>query len=131
MFLSFAFFNAQLQINWIMFTLVVLTSTIAMMGFGIFLLLIFKKPENAETAGSILMTFMMFISGIFFPENMLPEFFKVVGYFLPLKYTGILIRYSSGIADISFGLFVLINAVFVILGLMLVALTAKKFLSTT
>ena len=131
MFLSFAFFNAQLQINWIMFIIVVLTSTIAMMGFGILLLLIFKKPENAETAGSILMTFMMFISGIFFPENMLPEFFKVIGYFLPLKYTGILIRYSSGIADISFGLFILINAVFVTLGLLLVALTAKKFLSTT
>ncbi len=128
---SFVMFNAQLEFQWILFIIVVLTSTIAMMGYGILLLLIFKKPESAETAGSILMTFMMFISGIFFPENMLPEAMKVVAYFFPLKYTGILIRYTTGMADISAGTFILINVVFAGVGLGLVALTSKKFLSTT
>jgi ABC-2 type transport system permease protein len=124
-------FNAQLEFQWILFIIVVLTSTIAMMGYGILLLLIFKKPESAETAASILMTFMMFISGIFSPENMLPEAMKIVAYFFPLKYTGILIRYTTGMADISAGTFILINVVFVVAGMGLVALTSKKFLSTT
>ncbi|MDN5338469.1 MAG: type transport system permease protein [Thermotogaceae bacterium] len=125
---GFLLFNLRYSFNWPLFLLVIISSAFGMMALGILLLILFKKPEAAQTAGSILMTLMVFFSGVYFPVEFLPKSLRIVSFFLPVKYVAQSFRYTAGIEYMNFGLFIAINLLFLIAGIILISVTGKLFL---
>lgn len=123
-------FDINFTFDWPAFILVVITSTLAMMALGMFLLIVFKKPQTAETAGSILMTLMMFLSGIYVPIQFLPKSMQVVALIFPVKYVADLVRSSAGLISISNFNFWLINIIFALSGIIFLTITSNKYLKS-
>jgi len=72
------------NILWVLLTLFL--GVFSFVGLGIVLTSI---AEDEETAGMIMMTLtmpMMFLSGIFFPIQMMPSFMQTIAYWLPFTY---------------------------------------------
>ncbi len=90
-------FRLTLTINWVLFLPYILVGTVTMMGLGALVTLIAKTAENAIQISTILMTIMMFFSGIYFPVEFLPSYFQRVSAFLPLSHVAKGIRYTMGI----------------------------------
>lgn len=125
---GFLLFNLRYSFNWILFLFVIISSAFGMMALGILLLVLFKKPEAAQTAGSILMTVMMFFSGVYFPVEFLPKSLQIISFFLPVKYVAQSLRYTAGIEYMDFGVFTIINILFLVAGIVLISITGKLFL---
>lgn len=129
-FVSNLMFDVNFTFDWPAFILVVITSTLAMMALGMFLLILFKKPQTAETAASILMTLMMFLSGIYIPIQFLPKSMRVVATIFPVKYVADLVRSTAGLISISNFSFWLINIIFALSGIVFLTITANKYLKS-
>jgi len=121
-------FKLVYSFNWPLFIISIICSTLGMMAFGILLLIALKRPEAAQTAGSILMTLMMFFSGVYFPVEFLPKSLRVVSNFLPVKYVAQIFRYTAGIENMPLGTFWLINLVLFSSGIILISISGKLFL---
>ncbi len=124
------FFNANLDFNWITFLLVCISSTIGMMGLGVLILIIFKKTEASYTASSVLYTIMTFFSGIYFPVQFLPSQVRWISHILPVTYLTDVLRYVSGIEDMSFIKFITINLVFIFAGIILLYTASKIYVTS-
>lgn len=89
-----------------------LLGVFSFVGLGIVLT---SLAKDQETAGMIMMTLMfpmMFLSGVFFPIQQMPEFMQTISAFLPLTYASDALRkvmvLGAGIPQISTDLIVLI-----------------------
>lgn len=120
--------KTSFQINWPLFLISVVSSTLGMMALGLFLTLIFKNPETAEMAATILMIMMIFLAGIYFPSAFLPPFLRVVAAFSPARYVVELLRHSLGIEFMSTTNFIVTNFVLALSGVALLYLTGKRYL---
>lgn len=72
------------NILWVLLTL--FSGVFSFVGLGIVLT---SVAEDEETAGMIMMTLttlMLFLSGIFFPIQMMPSFMQTIAYWLPFTY---------------------------------------------
>ncbi|HNU24217.1 MAG TPA: ABC transporter permease, partial [Mesotoga sp.] len=121
-------FRTTFQTDWLLFLISIISSTLGMMALGLFLTLIFRNPETAETAASILMVIMVFLAGIYFPLSFLPDYLRIVSAFLPVKYVAELIRHSLGIELVSTAYFVTTNVVLSFSGVLLLYFTGKRYL---
>lgn len=121
-------FKLVYSFNWPLFIISIISSTLGMMAFGILLLITLKRPEAAQTAGSILMTLMIFFSGVYFPIEFLPKSLRIVSDFLPVKYVAQLFRYTAGIENMSSSMFWLVNFVLFFSGVILISISGKLFL---
>lgn len=90
-------FRVNFSINWLLYLVSASTSILGMMAFGILLSGIFSEPSVASEVGSVLMTTMIFFSGIYFPLEFLPEYLRRFGSILPLAYVAQSIRISTGV----------------------------------
>lgn len=126
--LSRLMFNAQLAFNWSMLVLSLIFSTFGMMAVGLLIALVFKQPNAASNVASILNTFMMFFSGVYFPLSWMPPYFRWIGYILPVKYVADLVRASAKLQLMSPSLFWSVNFVMLLAGLILLWLSGKLFL---
>ncbi|MDD4479218.1 MAG: ABC transporter permease, partial [Mesotoga sp.] len=124
-------FKTTFQIDWPIFLISVISSTLGMMALGLFLTLIFKNPETADSAASILMVIMIFLAGIYFPLAFLPDYLRVVSMFMPVKYVGELMRHSLGIELLPVMNFVLINLVLSLCGIALLYFTGRRYLKAS
>ena len=124
-------FKTTFQIDWPIFLISVISSTLGMMALGLFLTLIFKNPETADSAASILMVIMIFLAGIYFPLAFLPDYLRVVSMFMPVKYVGELMRHSLGIELLSNLDFVVINLVLSLCGIALLYFTGRRYLKAS
>ena len=82
---SYAVFNVNLQINaWL--PVFVVLDVFAFVGLGMILTRVAKEAESAAAAANALMFPMMFLSGTFFPVDMMPGFLQQFARILPLYY---------------------------------------------
>jgi ABC-2 type transport system permease protein len=125
---STVLFKTTFDVNWPLFIISIISSTLGMMALGLFLTLIFKNPETADTAASILMVIMIFLAGIYFPIAFLPNYLRVVSSMLPVKYVAELIRHSLGIEVIPLINFIILNVALSLSGILLLYFTGRRYL---
>ena len=82
---SYIVFNVSLEINaWLV--VFVALNVFSFVGLGMILTRVAKEAESASAAADALMFPMMFLSGTFFPVEMMPEFLQKFAKVLPLYY---------------------------------------------
>ena len=95
---SYAVFNVSLQINaWL--PVFVVLDVFAFVGLGMILTRVAKDAESAAAAANAFMFPMMFLSGTFFPVEMMPGFLQKFARILPLYYVNEGLRASMVSAD--------------------------------
>ncbi len=77
-------FNFQMRGNWLTFAAFSSIGTIMMLGFGLFVGGWAKNEAQASALANLFMFPMMFLSGVFFPMFMMPEFVQNISKFIPL-----------------------------------------------
>ena len=122
-------YGVTLGFHWGIFLTIILTSSIGMMGFGVLVLLVFKKTETALTGASILYVIMTFFSGVYFPVAFIPDQFQWVSRLLPVTYIIDVLRYGAGIEMMSRTYFIGLNLAFVVIGGLLLVFASKIFVS--
>ena len=95
---SYAVFDVSLQLNaWLPVIIVFEVFTFA--GIGMILTRFVKEAQSAAAAANALMFPMMFLSGSFFPIEMMPGFLQTFARLLPLYYMNEALRASMVFAD--------------------------------
>ena len=77
-------FDFNMRGNWLTFATFASISTVMMLGFGLFVGGFAKNEAQASVMSNLLMFPMMFLSGVFFPLFMMPEFVQTISTFIPL-----------------------------------------------
>ena len=95
---SYAVFSVRLQINAWLFVLLVL-EVFAFGGIGMILARVAKEAESATAAANFIMFPMMFLSGSFFPLELMPGFLQTIARILPLYYVNEGLRASMVSVD--------------------------------
>jgi len=95
---SYGVFNVSLQMNFWLPVFVVL-DVFAFVGIGMILTRVAKEAESAAAAANAIMFPMMFLSGTFFPVEMMPGFLQKFSRILPLYYVNEGLRASMIFAD--------------------------------
>ncbi len=95
---SYAVFNVSLQINaWL--PVFIVLAVFAFVGIGMILTRVAKEAESATAAANFIMFPMMFLSGSFFPLEMMPGFLQTFARILPLYYVNEGLRASMVFVD--------------------------------
>ncbi len=95
---SYAVFNVSLQINaWL--PVFIVLDVFAFVGIGMILTRFAKEAESAAAAANAISFPMMFLSGSFFPLEMMPGFMQTVARILPLYYVNEGLRASMVFGD--------------------------------
>ena len=95
---SYAVFNVSLRIDAWLPTFIVL-EVFAFAGIGMILTRVAKEAESAMAAANAIMYPMMFLSGSFFPLEMMPGFLQTIARILPLYYGNEGLRAAMVLAD--------------------------------
>jgi ABC-2 type transport system permease protein len=95
---SYGVFNVNLEIN-VWLPVFVALDVFAFVGLGMILTRVAKEAESAAAASDALMFPMMFLSGTFFPVEMMPEFLQRFAKVLPLYYVNEGLRASMVAVD--------------------------------
>ena len=95
---SYAVFDVRLHIGaWL--PLIVVIEVIAFVGIGMLLTPFAKEAESASAVGNAFLFPMMFLSGTFFPVEMMPAFLQSFAKLLPLYYVNEALRATMIFAD--------------------------------
>lgn len=95
---SYAVFSVRLQINaWL--SLFIVLEVFAFGGIGMILTRVANEAESATAAANFIMFPMMFLSGTFFPHEMMPGFLQTIARILPLYYVNEGLRASMVFVD--------------------------------
>jgi len=95
---SYAVFDVRLNIDaWL--PLIVVIEVIAFVGIGMLLTPFAKEAESAAAVGNAFLFPMMFLSGTFFPVEMMPAFLQSFARLLPLYYVNEALRAAMIFAD--------------------------------
>jgi len=95
---SYAVFDVSLRIDAWLPTFIVL-EVFAFAGIGMILTRVAKEAESAMAAANAIMYPMMFLSGSFFPLEMMPGFLQKIARILPLYYGNEGLRAAMVLAD--------------------------------
>lgn len=77
-------FNFDMRGDWLQLIPFLLLGTITLMGFGLFIGGVVKNENQAAAVTNLVAFPMMFLSGVFFPSFMMPEWLQGVSGFMPL-----------------------------------------------
>jgi ABC-2 type transport system permease protein len=95
---SYAVFDVKLQINaWL--PLFIVLDVFTFVGIGMILTRIVREAQSASAAANAILFPMMFLSGSFFPLEMMPDFLQTFARVLPLYYINEGIRASMVFHD--------------------------------
>ncbi|HPD06935.1 MAG TPA: ABC transporter permease [Candidatus Bipolaricaulis sp.] len=108
--LAVVLFRVQFEVNWGLYTVFVVAATSGAMGLGTLIALVVRRPTSASTVANILAQIMLFLSGVYFPLEIMPAFLRAVGRVVPLTYMVEGMRYVTGVADMSTSRFALVTA---------------------
>jgi len=95
---SYAVFSVRLQIDGWLFVFIVL-EVFAFGGIGMILTRVANEAESATAAANFIMFPMMFLSGSFFPLEMMPGFLQTIARILPLYYVNEGLRAAMVLVD--------------------------------
>ncbi|MCD6513145.1 MAG: ABC transporter permease [Thermoplasmata archaeon] len=99
-----AIYSMHANIN-LLSILALIISTFAFTGTGMFLSRFVKDEETADSAASAIIFPMMFLSGTFFPLQLMPSFLQIIAKFLPLYYVNESFRNAMIYMDYKLALF--------------------------
>lgn len=85
-------FNVQMVGNWFALFGVVFLGTLTLISIGYFIVARARTVESAQPIIQLVQFPMMFLSGIFFPVEMMPAFIKPIVLAMPLTYLGDALR---------------------------------------
>lgn len=119
-------FGVSFDISWLLFIPYIFIGTVIMMGFGALITLFFKKADSAFQAASILLTIMIFFSGIYFPIEFLPSYFQTLSRFLPLSYLAQGLQQIMGVSQLKPFSLALETGGLLIISVLLIILAAEK-----
>jgi ABC-2 type transport system permease protein len=92
---SIVAFNFQMRGNWLVLLIVSIISALTLIGFGA-IVTAAARNENQATIASQLIAFpMMFLSGVFFPRFVMPEFLQNATSWLPLTHINDAVRHIT------------------------------------
>lgn len=95
---SYLVFNVRLHIGmWL--PLIVIVEVVAFVGIGMMLTPFAKEAESASAVSNAVLFPIMFLSGTFFPVEMMPGFLQTFARFLPLYYVNEALRAAMIFAD--------------------------------
>jgi ABC-2 type transport system permease protein len=86
------FFDVQMVGNWFVLLGVVFLGTLTMISIGYVIVARARTEESAQPIIQLVQFPMMFLSGIFFPLEFMPDFIKPVVMAMPLTYLGDALR---------------------------------------
>lgn len=95
---SYAVFSVRLQINAWLFAFIML-EVFAFGGIGMILTRVANEAESATAAANFIMFPMMFLSGSFFPLELMPGFLQTTARILPLYYVNEGLRAAMVLVD--------------------------------
>ena len=98
---SIVLFKLSFSVDWFHYTVVVLCSTVGMMGVGTLIALLVRRPSSASNVANVLSMIMLFLSGVYFPIELMPGLLRAVSRALPLTYMAETMRFATGVADMS------------------------------
>ncbi len=91
-------YNVRLHID-LMLPVIIVVEVMAFVGIGMLLTPLAREAESASAVANAFLFPMMFLSGTFFPVEMMPQFLQVVARFLPLYYVNEALRAAMIFAD--------------------------------
>ncbi len=96
---SILIFHLAFRIDWFSYTLFVGCATLGCMGLGTIIALLVRRPASASNLANVLAMVMLFLSGIYFPVELMPSFLRAVSKGLPLTHMADAMRYVTGVID--------------------------------
>ncbi|MFW5790612.1 MAG: ABC transporter permease [Bacillota bacterium] len=119
-------FDLRFEINWLLFIPYIIIGTIIMMGLGALITLFASSADSGFQAGSIMITVMIFFSGVYFPIEFLPSYFQTASRFLPLTYLARGFQQIMGVSPLEPGRLALETGGLLIISLILIVFVSKK-----
>ena len=119
-------FGMELVIDWALFLPFVVVSTLAMMAVGVLITLITRRAETGGQIAGIMLTLMIFFSGIYFPTEFLPPYFRAVARVLPLTYVSDGLRYTMNVEHMEPSRFTVMILVMLVASLALISTAARR-----
>ncbi len=102
--LGITVFHFDMRGSWLTFSAFTALSTVMMLGFGLAVGGWAKNDAQASALSNLVMFPMMFLSGVFFPKFLLPEFMQTIMNFIPLTPiidgTRLIITENYGLLDL-------------------------------
>jgi ABC-2 type transport system permease protein len=119
-------FGVSVQGNWFLLFFLVILGALTFVSLGYLLVSFSRTEESAQGIIQMVQFPMMFLSGIFFPTSIMPDFLVPVMKVLPLTYLGDAIRHVMLGWDSAFGFS---NDIYILLGWLVVSLVlaVKRF----
>ena len=119
-------FDLRFNINWLLFIPYIIIGTVIMMGLGALITLLAGTADSGFQAASILITVMIFFSGIYFPIEFLPSYFQTASRFLPLTYLARGLQQIMGVSPLEPGRLALETGGLLVVALILITVVSKK-----
>ncbi|MCS7137326.1 MAG: ABC transporter permease [Candidatus Caldarchaeum sp.] len=105
---------------------VILLGTLAFTGFGVLIGGVLREAEAVTAVGNTLSFPMMFLSGAFWPMELMPPFLQEVAKFVPLYYFHVALRETLLVGSLATAILpTAVVAVMALLGISLAVLTTK------
>ena len=122
---ALALFHVPFHVNWLLYTVFLIAATLGTMGLGTILSLLVKQPSSASNLANVLSMLMLFLAGIYFPIEIMPSFLRGLSLALPLRHMADVMRYVTGVMDMSALRFWVICGVFLAVGLGLLPILSR------
>lgn len=110
-------FQVPFDVSWALYVVFVIAATVGSMGLGTVIALLVRRPGSASTVASIVAQIMLFLSGVYFPVEIMPAFLRTLSTVVPLTYMVEGMRYVTGVADLAPMRFALITLALLGVGL--------------
>ena len=118
-------FGLDYTIDWPRYVLFVAASTFGTMGLGTGIALVVRRASSASNLVSGLSISMMFVSGIYFPIEIMPGFLRAISIVTPLRHMADALRYLCGVMELPESRFWAITAAFIAVGLISLPLLGR------
>lgn len=96
-----ALFNVEFQVNWFLYTVLVVAAMLGAMALGTVIALVVRRPGSASVVANVLAQIMLLLSGVYIPVEIMPSFLRALSKALPLTYMVEAMRYTTGVLDMS------------------------------
>jgi ABC-2 type transport system permease protein len=120
-----ALFHVTFHVHWVHYMVFVGAATVGTMGLGTVIALVVRQPSSASSLANVLSMLMLFVSGVYFPIEIMPSFLRALSMALPLRHMADAMRYTTGVMDMSELRFWMICGTFLIGGLALLPILSR------
>jgi ABC-2 type transport system permease protein len=120
-----ALFRVPFHIDWLKYVVFLVAATVGTMGLGTLLALVVRQPSSASSLANVLSMLMLFVSGVYFPIEIMPSFLRALSMAMPLRHMADAMRYTTGVMDMSALRFWVICGTLLAGGLVLLPILAR------